>query len=96
MEKVMRIECPAELLLGLHVNVERLAEMVKLEAERLQRQAGGCAGAEARDVRRKEGRQPARWRIQKPMRHLPAVQRQGNVSRFLTTPQSPQTTRHWP
>lgn len=32
MEKVMRIECPAELLLGLHVNVERLAEMVKLEA----------------------------------------------------------------
>ncbi|MGR0482284.1 MAG: UPF0175 family protein [Candidatus Electronema sp. V4] len=32
MEKVMRIECPAELLLGLHVNIERLAEMVKLEA----------------------------------------------------------------
>jgi predicted HTH domain antitoxin len=32
MEKVMRIECPAELLLGLHVNVEGLAEMVKLEA----------------------------------------------------------------
>lgn len=32
MEKIMRIECPAELLLGLHVNVERLAEMVKLEA----------------------------------------------------------------
>lgn len=32
MERVMRIECPAELLLGLHVNIERLAEMVKLEA----------------------------------------------------------------
>lgn len=32
MEKVMRIECPAELLLGLHVNIERLADMVKLEA----------------------------------------------------------------
>lgn len=32
MEKVMRIECPAELLLGLHVNIERLAELVKLEA----------------------------------------------------------------
>jgi predicted HTH domain antitoxin len=32
MEKIMRIECPAELLLGLHVNIERLAEMVKLEA----------------------------------------------------------------
>jgi predicted HTH domain antitoxin len=32
MEKVMRIEYPAELLLGLHVNIERLADMVKLEA----------------------------------------------------------------
>ena len=32
MERVMRIECPAELLLGLHVNMECLAEMVKLEA----------------------------------------------------------------
>ena len=32
MENVMRIECPSELLLGLHVNVERLAERVKLEA----------------------------------------------------------------
>ncbi len=30
--KVFRIECLAELLLGLHVNVEQLAEMVKLEA----------------------------------------------------------------
>ncbi|WLE95460.1 MAG: UPF0175 family protein [Candidatus Electrothrix communis] len=32
MENVMRIECPAELLLGLHVNVESLAKIVKLEA----------------------------------------------------------------
>jgi predicted HTH domain antitoxin len=32
MENVMRIECPSELLLGLHVNIERLAEIVKLEA----------------------------------------------------------------
>ena len=32
MENVMRIECPAELLLGLHVNAESLAKIVKLEA----------------------------------------------------------------
>ncbi len=32
MENVMQIECPSELLLGLHVNVENLADIVKLEA----------------------------------------------------------------
>ncbi len=32
MENVMRIDCPAELLLGLHVNAESLAKIVKLEA----------------------------------------------------------------
>ena len=32
MKNVMRIECPTELLLGLHVNAESLAKIVKLEA----------------------------------------------------------------
>jgi hypothetical protein len=32
MENIMKIQCPTELLLGLHVNTERLAEIVKLEA----------------------------------------------------------------
>jgi predicted HTH domain antitoxin len=32
MENIMKIQCPTELLLGLHVNAERLAEIVKLEA----------------------------------------------------------------
>ncbi len=32
MENVIQIECPSELLLGLHVNVENLADIVKLEA----------------------------------------------------------------
>ncbi|MCR4292511.1 MAG: UPF0175 family protein [Candidatus Kuenenia sp.] len=32
MENTIQIECPQELLLGLHVNVETFADMVKLEA----------------------------------------------------------------
>lgn len=32
MENIIQIECPPELLLGLHVNVENLADIVKLEA----------------------------------------------------------------